>query len=408
MANIPQGLIKAHEWTRPGAEQTTTIDQQVAEMIQTIRNDGDQAIENFSQKFDQFTPEVITLKDYKDYGLDRQALSALETAAQRIQRFAEFQKQPFTNHRMQDEYGEYGQTIVPIESMAAYIPGGRFPLVSTALMTLIPAKVAGCQRRVAVSPSNHPALLAAASLAGATECIKIGGTQAIAALALGSQWAKKVDMIVGPGNAYVNSAKGQLQQHVKIDTLAGPSELLVIADKDAPLDWVKLDLLAQSEHDPLALSVCVSWDEEWLKRLHNALAEDSVGSAMLSKGNCQCVLAKNAEDATAFSNNMAPEHLSVMSHAIQDDALSQYGALFVGRYSAVAYGDYCSGPNHTLPTLGFARQKGGLYVGDFLKVLSYQSINSKGNQFLQEIGSQLADLEGLTLHNESMKVRQKD
>lgn len=398
-------IVKAENWQRPHEQASDEIRETVKGLLDDIRQRGDEAIAEHSQRFDGFSPEIIELRPFADYSLEPALRTALETAAARIKRFAEFQLEGISDKSFSDEFGTYGQRVVPIENIAGYIPGGRFPLVSTALMTLIPAQVAGCQTRVAVSPSDDTALLAAASLAGATQFIKIGGAQAICALAYGSQWAPPVDMIVGPGNAYVNAAKSLVQSVVKIDTLAGPSELLVIAENEDHVDFACADLLAQSEHDPLALSVLCSWNAEFLDLVAHKLKNHDSGKAMLAKNTLQLVLAENPEQAIAFSNLMAPEHLAVFTHAIDTRQLTQYGALFDGENSAVAFGDYCSGPNHTLPTLAKARQKGGLYVGDFVKVLSYQHINNAGSQALADIGKTMAQAEGLQLHYESMDVR---
>ena len=401
-------ILSASNWQRPHAQAGDAITETVKELLAKIRLNGDDAILECSQQFDGFEPEIIQLKPFAEYALEDDLSAALEAAASRIRRFAEFQLKSICDTSFSDEFGTYGQRVLPIENVAGYIPGGRFPLVSTALMTLIPAQVAGCSQRIAVSPSANKALLAAASLAGATKFIKIGGAQAIAALAYGSRWSAPVDMIVGPGNAYVNAAKSLVQSFVKIDTLAGPSELLVIADGASKVDYVCLDLLAQSEHDPLALSVLCSWDKEYLERVESALKTRAQGQAMLAANTLQLVHADSLEQAIAFSNNMAPEHLSVFSEQITTEQLTQYGALFLGEQSAVAFGDYCSGPNHTLPTLAKARQKGGLYVGDFVKVLSFQKISKSGSEALAKVGKAMARAEGVQLHYDSMAVRERD
>ena len=296
---------------------------------------------------------------------------------------------------------------MPVASVGAYVPGGRHPLVSTALMTLVPARVAGVETRVAVSPSDHPAVLAACSLAGATAFVRMGGAQAIGALAYGSRWAPAVDMIVGPGNAWVNAAKSLVQGTVGIDTLAGPSEVLVLAGPDADAEWLAWDLLAQAEHDPLAFSVLASWSGDLLDRVRQRLLQISEAAGVIERGGIQLVLADDEAGAVAFSNRMGPEHLHVHADAIAPEALTSYGSLFLGAESTVALGDYVSGPNHTLPTSGYAAVKGGLSVGDFLRVLTWQRVTPEGLDVLGPAAVRLAEVEGLTAHAESVRVRMR-
>lgn len=397
------------DWQRPAATQPLALKEQVQAMLNDIAKNGDEAIAIYSQRFDNFVPIEIPLKPWREYDLDEALKGHLEVAAQRIRSFATLQRSMYRDVEHEDAFGRFGHRVVPLDSMAAYIPGGRFPLVSTALMTLIPAQVAGVDVRVAYSPSDDPAILAAASLAGATRFVRLGGAQAIAAAAFGSQWAPAADMIVGPGNAYVNTAKALLQDRVKIDTLAGPSEILVLCDESIDPEWIVLDVLAQAEHDPMALSVLASTNRAQLETVAAGIVKAAEERPDKDIGIIQLLEASNYAEMTALSNRMAPEHLfvAVKDGALDTRELRNYGSLFVGSHSAVALGDYCSGPNHTLPTLGVGRMKGGLQAGDFLKVLTFQEIKPEAFDQLAETGIALACYEGLEYHRESLVVRKR-
>ncbi len=392
-------------WKRPTLADDNDIQRRVRDLLNSIQERGDSAIEAASLQFDDFAPQCIELKPFESYALAPALAEAIRTAARRIERFARAQRAALSDVEFEDEYGRYGHIAVPLERIAAYIPGGRFPLISTALMTLIPARVAGVRERIALSPSDHPAILAAASLAGATRFVRIGGAQAIAAAAFGSQWMPVVDMVVGPGNAYVAEAKAQLQTRVRIDTVAGPSEVLILADHNAPVRWLVEDAIAQSEHGPDALAVIVSTDSDWLQQAEQAILANRDGAALIARQQIQLVQAIDAADAAAFSNRFAPEHLMLCDEAILPAQLNNYGALFVGARSPVALGDYLSGPNHTLPTAGAARRSSGLSVLDFLRIQTVQSI-SKGMP-LYQTAAVLADAEGLVHHAESLRLRGK-
>lgn len=400
-------ILDASTWQRPGQAQSGKAREAVATMLAEIRARGDEALRDFSLRFDQFAPEVIELPPFQDIKLEPGLARALEVAAARIEGFARMQMSMFHDLAGGDQFGRFGQRVIPLDRMAAYIPGGRYPLVSTALMTLIPARVAGVRDRIALSPSNHPAVLAAASLAGATQFVRIGGAQAIAAAALGSTWLDPVQMIVGPGNAYVNEAKALLQVKVKIDCLAGPSEILVLCDDRARPDWVALDILAQAEHDPMALSVVASDSREQLSRIAAEVERLAAEYPDKDKGCIQFVHCASVEAMLELSNRMAPEHLhvDVQPGKLDPDRLRHYGSLFLGGHSAVALGDYCSGPNHTLPTMGHARQKGGLCVGDFLKIVTWQAITPQGYSDLAATAIRLAEEECLDFHAASLRAR---
>ena len=398
-------IISASNWQRPKLKDADTISAQVISMLNQIETDGDDAIDKLALQFDQINPQFIELKPFDDYQLPEALATAIKLAATRIEDFAKFQKQSVKNQSFTDEYGSFGQVVQPIERVGAYIPGGRYPLISTALMTLIPAKIAGSSVRIACSPSINPAILAAASLAGATQFIQMGGVQAIAALAYGYQQNTPVDLIVGPGNAWVNEAKKQVQSRIKIDGLAGPSELLAICDNKQPVEWLAYDALAQAEHDPLACSIIISDDQDWLTSMQEYLNSKSDFAELIENKQIELILGQSKEQLLAFSEAYAPEHLMLCHEAIKPDELTNYGSLFVGANSAVALGDYITGPNHTLPTLGFARQTGGLSVNTFLRIQTIQTVNDLGRKELSKSAMQIADAEGLVNHYESLKIR---
>jgi len=216
-----------------------------------------------------------------------------------------------------------------------------------------------------------------------------------------------VDLIVGPGNAWVNEAKKQIQSKIKIDGLAGPSELLAICDNKQPIDWLAYDALAQAEHDPLACSLIISDDKNWLESMTEYLSSKPAFSEMLANQQIELILAETKQQLIDFSENYAPEHLMLCHHEINAQELSNYGSLFIGANSAVALGDYITGPNHTLPTLGFARQTGGLSVNTFLRIQTVQSVNEEGRHQLSQSAMAIAEAEGLSNHYDSLKVRLK-
>lgn len=398
-------ISQCSQWVRELSNSQSKVEPQVRQMLSKIEQQGGSVIEELSQQFDSFKPKWIELKPYDEYGLEPELLEAIVIAGKRIEAFARFQREQLVDTSYSDDCGEFGFRYQPIERVGAYVPGGRFPLISTALMTLIPARIAGCEVRVACSPTEHPAVLAAASYAGATGFLKIGGVQALAAMAYGYQNLEPVQMIVGPGNQYVNAAKQTLSQRVQIDAAAGPSELLILADENINAEWIIADMAAQAEHDPQAQSLLVSDNEELLLSIEQQLSDDNELQQLLH--NKQIILLKASDDQEMiqFSNQYAPEHLLLADKRIGQYELTNFGSLFVGQNSAVAYGDYCSGPNHTLPTMGSANRSSGLSVLSFLKVQSVQTVSDKGRRQLSAIGEKIAEAEQLVWHGRSMKVR---
>lgn len=398
-------IIKAKDWSRHYLKTDSQIESKVQAILGAIQEEGDSAIESYSLEFDRQPVKVIELKPFEDYQLEEELANSIKIAADRIEKFSLFQKQGLRSESFSDEYGSYGQDVSPIERVGAYIPGGRYPLISTALMTLIPARVACSSVRIACSPSDHPAILAAASLAGATQFIQVGGVQAIGALAFGYQDNLPVDVIVGPGNIWVNEAKKQLQSRVKIDGLAGPSELMALCDGEQPIEWLAFDALAQAEHDPMACSLMVSDDSNWLVSMLSFLEKNNETNKLLQQKQIELIYAESVDELVNFSNDYTPEHLMLCHQNIDQAKLSNYGSLFIGADSAVALGDYITGPNHTLPTLAYARQNGGLNVNTFLRILTTQTVNESGRRELSKIAMPIAKAEGLNYHYESLRVR---
>ncbi len=398
-------IIKAKDYKRAELKDNQQIENTVAEILNDIRINGDTAVNQWSEKIDGQRGELIVLKAFEEYDLKPKLSEAIKVAHQRINAFCEFQAKDLVNDSFNDGFGEFGYKYQPIERIGAYIPGGRFPLISTSLMTITPAKVAGCPNIIACSPSNHPALLAAASLAGATQFLHLGGAQAIGALSFGYAQIDAVNMIVGPGNAYVNSAKAQVQHRTKIDTLAGPSELLIYAENLQNPDWIVLDALAQAEHDPDAISLVVSTSQQLLENLYTRTNASASGQSLIENKQILFILCENQAQAAELINDYAPEHLLVTNIDCDLNLFTNYGSLFIGENSAVAFGDYCAGPNHTLPTNGAGKNSGGLSVHQFLKVLSTQKVNDKGRVELVKTSSILAEAEGLVFHQQSADVR---
>ena len=403
MMNV--NIIEIEKYSREFITNNQLVKNTVAEILNEIKTKGDKAVNSWSQKLDKQPAKIIELKPFSEYELEKDLANAIIVAHDRIRKFSQFQMKDLKNDSFIDEVGEFGYSYKAIERIGAYIPGGRFPLISTALMTLVPAKVAGCKDRIACSPSNHPALLAAASLAGATQFIHIGGAQAIGALSFGFDSIAPVNMIVGPGNTYVNEAKSQVQHRTKIDTLAGPSELLIYADQLQNPEWIIYDALAQAEHDPNAESIILSSNQQTLEKLISLCQQSVDGKILIQNQQIQFILANSELQAIEFINDYAPEHLMICCKQMDLDKLTNYGALFIGESSAVAYGDYCSGPNHTLPTSQSAKYSGGLSVHNFVKVSSVQKIEPDKRFALSKISAILANAEGLKNHEKSVRLR---
>ena len=300
------------------------------------------------------------------------------------------------------------QRVEPLESVGCYVPGGRFPLPSSMLMTAVPARVAGVREIVAVCPRPEPAVMAAALEAGVTRLLRVGGAHAVAALAYGTETIPRVDKIVGPGNRYVSAAKALVSRDCAIDFYAGPTEIVIVAGAGWP-DWIAADLVAQAEHDPDARAIFLTWSRPLAERVVQAVAKRTKGRGRevvrqsLTAGGV-AIVTRTPDEAMALANRLAPEHLVVDRESLTRRPLVA-GAVFVGPYSAQAAGDYATGSNHVLPTAGAARFRGGLSASDFVRVMAVQRVTRAGLRGLASTILPLAAAEGLTAHAESIVVR---
>jgi histidinol dehydrogenase len=379
-------------------------------IIQTVRSGRDAALRRYAERLDHLPSQSPLRVSAEELAASwTQAPSkfkrSLETAARNIRAFAERQRPKEWNFAP-TRGASVGQRVRPLDAVGCYVPGGRYPLPSTVLMTVIPAQVAGVPRIVVTSPNPAPETLAAAGMLGVTEFYRIGGAQAIAALAYGTESIPPVDKIVGPGNAYVTAAKRLVAFDCAIDMLAGPTEVVVTSDTGSPA-WIAADLIAQSEHDPDAVAIFVTTTAT----LARAVVEEVKKQSQLNpvareslRRNGVAVVARTAEEAHAITNRLAPEHLTVDSDSDLTWVRSA-GSVFVGSYSAQPMGDYISGPNHTLPTSGLARVRGGLSVADFLKIITVQEYQTEGLRRFGPSAVTLAEAEGLHGHAEAVRTR---
>lgn len=389
------------------------------EILEDVRLGGNKSLITFAKKFgdlendDSFllTREEIE-KTYLD--LEEETKFLLQRTHLRIKEFAEAQRQSISEVSLKLKDGEVGHRVIPLEKAACYAPGGRYPLPSSILMTVTAAKIAGVREIWACSPKASNITIASAYLAGADFFLKIGGAQAIAAFAYGTETISKVDMIVGPGNRWVTAAKYLVSNVCGIDMLAGPSELLIVADETASAKVVAADLLAQAEHDDDASVVLVCFNESFASNVNREIeyllkdlstAETARNSLM---NNAFYLVAESKEQAIQISNSFAPEHLEIMTSNPREYSLlfSNFGSIFIGEKSAEVFGDYGFSPNHVLPTSGSSRYVGGLSVFNFLKICTWMEVENLNNDFIQDVVD-LAKIEGLDGHAQSAELRRK-
>jgi len=382
----------------------------VDRILRAVRRKGDSAVRRYACEFDGLAKRQPLLIDPRETAaawgrLDPTLKEALEIAAANIRSFAQLQL-PQSWQASQRDGLNTGQLVRPIESVGCYVPGGRHPLPSTMLMTVIPAQVAGVRRMVVTSPRPAQATLATAHLLGVTEFYRIGGAHAVAALAYGTESISRVAKIVGPGSLYVTAAKRALAFDCAIDMLAGPTEIVVISDL-GDATGIAADLVAQAEHDPEALAIFVTTSEALARAVIKEVKERSHDNPIAKqalKSNGYAIVAESPEQAHDITNRLAPEHLTIDS---ADDLkwVQNAGSIFIGKYSPQPMGDYISGPNHTLPTGGQAAVRGGLSVMDFVKLITVQEYSAAG---LASLGPQavcLAEAEGLTAHAQAIRSR---
>ena len=386
-------------------------------IVNDVRRRGDAAVFAWTRRLDgiRLTPRTLWVSASERRAAARAVpkvlRAALEHAARNIRRVAEAQLPPSWSITIEPGV-RVGQRVTAIDTIGCYIPGGRFSLVSTLLMTAIPAQVAGVRRIVVACPRPNAALLAAAEMLGLEEIAHIGGAQAIAALAYGTRSVPRVEKLFGPGNRFVTAAKRLVSADCAIDLLAGPTELLIVAASGNPR-YIAADLLAQAEHDPEAMALLVTTSRKLAEAVRNAAAEqlsrlpdrNPAKRSLADKG--AILLAPNSAAAVRFANRFAPEHLSVPgAQAELAHKLDAAGSVFLGPWSAQSIGDYASGTNHVLPTSGGARTRGGLSTADFVRCSSVQYISAAGLRSLGPVVAALADAEGLIAHRRAVEVRQ--
>jgi histidinol dehydrogenase len=384
----------------------------VARIVADVRRKGDRALLGYASKFDRLTsPDALQVTPEETSAAwddtEPALRKALTTAAAQIRRFAQRQL-PESWSNTTPERLTTGQLVRPLGSVGCYVPSGRHPLPSTLLMTVIPAQVAGVGRIVVVSPRPVKETLAAAHLLGITELYRLGGAHAVAALAYGTESVRRVDKIVGPGNLYVTAAKRLVAFDCAIDMLAGPTEIVVTSERGGAED-IASDLVAQAEHDPEALAIFITTRSELASQVI-ALAKvrtrgNRVAQNSLNR-NGLVILAGSTDEARQITNRIAPEHLTVDTSR-DLEWVQNAGSVFIGRWSAQPLGDYISGPNHTLPTGGMARVRGGLSVNDFVKLITVQEYSAHAVREFGPHAELIAEAEGLIAHAEAIRTRLK-
>lgn len=401
----------------------TQIRNTVEAIIQDIESRGDAAVRAYSQQFDKWSPESFRLTqaqiDAALASLAPQALADIKFAQAQIRRFAQIQKSSMHDVEIETLPGVVlGHRNIPVNSVGCYIPGGKYPLIASAHMSVLTAKVAGVKRVIACAPpfdgKPSPAIVAAMALAGADEIYCVGGVQAVAAMAIGTESMKPVDMIVGPGNAYVAEAKRQLFGRVGIDLFAGPTETMVICDDTVDAELVAVDLLGQAEHGPTSPAYCVTTSKKIAAELPAAIEQvlsrlDTAPIASVAwRDYGEIILCDNDEEALLEAERLCSEHVQVMTRDPDWylQRMTNYGALFLGSRTNVSYGDKVIGTNHTLPTMGAGRYTGGLWVGKFIKTHTYQRVlTDEASVQIGEVCSRLCALEQLSGHKEQADIR---
>ncbi|MDO6460301.1 histidinol dehydrogenase [Granulosicoccaceae sp. 1_MG-2023] len=398
----------------------------VRDIIADVRRRGDQAVLEYTAKFDrlQLASMQDALLSHDDLSASLERIpaarrTALEAAAGRIRAYAERQKMASWQYSEADGT-VLGQQVAPLDRAGVYVPGGKAAYPSSVLMNVIPAKVAGVPEVIMVVPTpdgvRNDLVLAAAAIAGVDKALTIGGAQAVAALAYGTETVPPVDKITGPGNIFVATAKRQVFGRVGIDMIAGPSEICVVCDGKTDPAWIAADLFSQAEHDEDAQAILLSWDADFIDAVEAAMEkllaemprEPIIRSSLRERG--ALVLVRDEQEAVEVANIIAPEHLELSTENAAELAaqIRHAGAIFMGRYTAEALGDYCAGPNHVLPTSGTARFSSPLGVYDFQKRTSLIGCSAQGASALGKIAAELAHGEGLTAHAHSAEARISD
>lgn len=384
------------------------MEPRVRRIVNDVRRGGDRALRKYALQWDGLRANQSLRVSADEIGGAWKSLApplrkALRQAAANVRQFCEWQK-PKKWKRSHNGIS-LGQLVRPLESVGCYVPGGRYPLVSTLLMTVIPAQVAGVKSIRVVSPKPSPEILAAAGMLGIREFHRVGGAQAISALAYGTESIPRVDKIVGPGNAYVTTAKKLVSFDCAIDFLAGPTEAVVLSDSGNP-EFIAADLVSQAEHAPDALTVFITTKRKLARAVADSMersAQDNPTARESLRRHGTILIAASSSQAREWANRIAPEHITVARNDIP--FIRNAGSVFVGDYSPQAAGDYASGPNHVLPTAGQARFRGGLSALDFVKLITVQELSAAGLRRIASTITCLAEAEGLHAHAESIRVR---
>ncbi|WP_137849779.1 histidinol dehydrogenase [Enterobacter sp. 2VL] len=401
------------------AQADRSLTETVSGIIARVKDEGDAALRAYSQQFDKVVPAQFEVSEQEIAealaGMDAQTRRDSEFAISQVRRFAQAQLATMQPLEVETLPGVHlGHRIIPVQTVGCYVPGGRYPILSAPVMSIVPATVAGCEQIIAcLPPGAHPAMIAVCHLAGAHRIFKVGGAQAIAAMAWGTDSIPSVDKIVGPGNAFVNEAKRQVFGKVGIDALAGPSEIFTIADDSADPRILAADMLAQAEHDVHTRVGLATTSREIAERtlaeverqLASLPTAATAGEAWRRQG--EIVLCENEAQLIAFADHMATEHLQVHTRDPHATAakIRNYGSLFIGQNASVVFSDKCCGTNHTLPTMAAARYTGGLWVGAYVKICTHQWIDEQGIPAIAEPAIRQIRTEGMQGHRRAAEIR---
>lgn len=418
-----QSIVDQVSWIKRPQGQDAQADKSltdtVSAIIERVKGEGDAALRDYSQQFDKVVPAQfeVTAQEIETAlsEMDPQTRRDSEFAIAQVRRFAEAQLATMQPLEVETLPGVHlGHRIIPVQTVGCYVPGGRYPILSAPVMSIVPATVAGCEQIIAcLPPGAHPAMIAVCHLAGAHRIFKIGGAQAIAAMAWGTESVPVVDKIVGPGNAFVNEAKRQVFGKVGIDALAGPSEIFTIADDSADARIIAADLLAQAEHDvhtrvglaTTSRAIAEGTLAEIERQLTSLPTAVTAGEAWRRQG--EIVVCDSEEQLIAFADYMATEHLQVHTRDPHGTAskIRNYGSLFIGQNASVVFSDKCCGTNHTLPTMAAARYTGGLWVGAYVKICTHQWIDEQGIAAIAEPAIRQSRTEGMQGHRRAAEIR---
>ena len=415
--------LKAGRSQEAKAEASAEVRSAVESILADVAERGDEAVRHYSESFDGWTPESFLLTESEIEAcvasVSEQTVDDVRFAQEQIRGFALAQRAALADVEVETLPGVFlGHRNIPVESVGCYVPGGRYPMVASAHMSVVTAKAAGVPRVVACAPpfdgAPHPAIVTAMHLGGADEILVLGGVQAVAAMALGTATVDPVDMLVGPGNAYVAEAKRQLFGRVGIDLLAGPTETLVIADETCDPELAAVDLLGQAEHGPTSPAILLTTSLELAEAVPAAIEAElgwlpTADVARTAWEECgEIILCDTVDELVSEADRIASEHVQVMTRDpdVFLERMRNYGALFLGPRTNVAFGDKVIGTNHTLPTMRAARYTGGLWVGKFLKTCTYQRIETdEASAAIGEVCSRLCELEGFAGHREQADIR---